>query len=106
MERGEARDRTIEMTTNGERIKLGENYAIAAYEGSRITWKWQAGNYPFSVQFGPKAPLLPAKEKAVSIVIDEVVAEPFMPTKYTIAAFVDGKVLILDPVLVRIPPSE
>lgn len=106
MERGKARDRMIEMTTNGERIKLGENYAIAVYEGSKITWKWETGNYPFAIQFGPKVPLLPAKDKAISIVIDEVASEPYLPVKYTIAAFVDGKVLILDPVLVRIPPSD
>lgn len=103
MNRTKQKSYQIGIKAHGGKIRLGENYAIAAYTGSKITWA-----YPglFTVQFEPGAPFRVVKNGDSASVIIPKNAKPYYPYKYTIAAVAGKAVLILDPVLVRIPPSS
>lgn len=93
----------IGIKAHGGKIRLGENYAIAAYTGSKITWAYPG---PFAVQFEPGAPFRVLNNGKLATVIIPKNARPYYPYKYTIAVFTGKAVLILDPVLVRIPPDD
>ena len=86
----------------------GEKYAMAAQKGSDVIWYC---NYPFSIMFEPGShfrQLVTKKVKDVWTCGMHVPnkSEHFM-YKYTIAvAKPNGGVLIMDPVLVPIPPEN
>ncbi|MCJ7524633.1 MAG: hypothetical protein MUP71_05335 [Candidatus Aminicenantes bacterium] len=90
--------------SDGE-IKLERNHAVAAYADEVITWSSEG--CVFAVQFPPGAPFTVENNGNLSTMIMPKDAIPCLPYKYTIAAFDNkhDKVLIVDPVLVRIPPK-
>jgi hypothetical protein len=94
---------SIAIKARGGKISLGEEYAIAAYTGSKITWTYPG---PFAVQFEPGTPFRVLKNKDSATMIIPKNARPFYPYKYTIAVFTGKAILILDPVIVRIPPDS
>lgn len=94
---------SVEIKASGGKIRLGEKYAIAAYTGSRIIWTYPG---PFAVQFEPGAPFRIVKNgNSVTVTIPKN-ARPYYPYKYTLAVFTGKAVLILDPVIIRIPPDK
>lgn len=86
-------------------IKLERNHAVAAYAHEKITWS--CADCFFAVQFPPGAPFRVENTGKISTMIMPEDAIPCLPYKYTIAAFdrTGNQVLIVDPVLVRIPPK-
>ena len=109
------KERTMAIKTNEElsikidvsagEIKLQRNHAVAAYSDEKITWSCE-GCF-FAVQFPPGSPFRVVNSGKVSTVIMPEDSIPCLPYKYTIAAFdpAGKQVLIVDPVLVRIPPN-
>ena len=101
MDRTKQKSYTIEIEVLGGKIDLGEKYAIAAYTDSTITWTY---NGPFAVQFEPDTPFQVVKNGDSATVTIPREARLYHPYKYTIAVDANKEVLILDPLVVRIPP--
>jgi hypothetical protein len=81
----------------------GEKYAMAAWKGSTVTWMC---DHPFAIGFEPGSDLAAEKKAKVWEVVIPRKPQHFM-YKYTIAvAIPNGRVLIMDPVLVPIPPEN
>jgi len=96
----------IKIETEGGMIRLHQNHAVAVFTNSVI--KWTCDKYPFAVQFKPGSPLQAKRGENNSFVLDMgEKATLYCTYKYTIAVYdTDNKmVLILDPVLVPIPPK-
>ena len=81
----------------------GEKYAMAAWRGSTVTWMC---DYPFAVMFELGSDLMAVKKAKVWELVIPKRPQHFM-YKYTIAVCINHDyILILDPVLVPIPPEN
>jgi hypothetical protein len=92
----------IDIDVSEGKIRLGRKHAVAAFTDEVITWVCK--DYLFAVQFPPDSPLQVTNQGKLSTMTMPKEAISSFPYKYTIAVFADNKVLILDPVLVPIPP--
>ena len=94
-------------------IDMGEKYAFAVPEKAVIKWKC---DYPFSLQFENDAPFEPTAEKDADRIIDTdrikgkkvmTRAIPNCIYKYTVSVtYGSGSPLLLDPVIIIIPPRK
>ncbi len=81
----------------------GEKYAMAAKKGSTVIWMC---DYPFAIEFEAESDLIAVKKAKTWQLVIPKKPQHFM-YKYTIAVGINhDSILILDPVLVPIPPEN
>ena len=85
-------------------IRLGRNHAAAVHTDERIVWTCK--ECLFAVQFPPGSPFRVENLGHASSLTVAKEAQAHVPYKYTIAVHDDRnkRVLILDPVIIFIPP--
>jgi hypothetical protein len=93
----------IRVEVEGDRIKLKRNHAFTLYNDELITWTC---NHVFAVHFPPGSPFAAENHGRTSTLIRTKATTPHLPYEYTVAVHDGIKVLILDPVLIDVPPEN
>ena len=96
----------IQINVVGDKIDLGDNYALVVFTDDNIKWKC---DFTFEVLFEKDAPfeqVLPIADKTIEKKVKST-AEVNRVYKYTVVLVNSKcKLLTLDPIIIVIPPSN
>ena len=103
MEMKEPTVKEIKVFVEDDQIKLKRNHAFTLYNDEVITWTC---DHLLAVHFPPESPLAAENLGRTSNLIRKNKTTPHLPYKYSIAVYDGRKVLILDPVMIDVPPEN